>query len=130
MHWFLAVMPRAICLCIQAAKAGIRVTWASWNPQRKAAEALQQEMQSGQVSLQDTILAVNRQGAESQHEVLAGTVSQAEAHRRGWYSHPKPFAWPAAKDAQVRLGGCALCMLCAFELCVFCIVSQHARGKL
>ena len=87
---------------LQVSQAGIRDTWASWNPQRQAAHSLQQQVQSGQISLQDTILAVNRSGVQSQHEVLAGTVSAAEAAKRGWYGHPKPFAWPAAKDAQVR----------------------------
>ena len=86
----------------QVAQAGTRDSWASWNPQREAAHRLQQQVQSGQVSLQDTILAVNRSGAQSQHEVLAGTVPPAEAAKRGWYDHPKPFAWPAAKDTQVR----------------------------
>ncbi len=90
-------------LVLQSAKQGIRDSWATWNPQRSAAHELQQLVQSGKVSLQDTILAQRETGSHTQHEPLAGSIPAADAEARGWYGHPRPFAWPAAKDSQVRL---------------------------
>lgn len=58
-------------------------------------------MHSGQISLQDTVLAQRQAGAHNKQEPLAGSIPTADAKARGWVGHPKPFAWPAAKDAQV-----------------------------
>ncbi|KAL0037130.1 hypothetical protein WJX79_001758 [Trebouxia sp. C0005] len=85
---------------LQAAKQGIRDSWATWNPQHRAAHELQQLLQSGQITLQDTILAQRQAGAYAQPEPHAGSIPPADAEARGWYAHPKPFAWPAAKDSQ------------------------------
>jgi hypothetical protein len=104
LHGFLkgvASYPHCYDLFPQAAKQGIRDSWATWNPQRRAAHELQQLVQSGQVTLQDTISAQRQAGAYAQHEPLAGSIPPADAEARGWYAHPKPFAWPAAKDSQV-----------------------------
>ena len=104
LHGFLkgvASSPHCHILFPQAAKQGIRDSWATWNPQRRAAHELQQLVQSGQVTLQDTISAQRQAGAYAQHEPLAGSIPPADAEARGWYAHPKPFAWPAAKDSQV-----------------------------
>ncbi len=104
LHGFLkgvASSPHCYDLSPQAAKQGIRDSWATWNPQRSAAQELQQLLQSGQVTLQDTISAQRQAGAYAQHEPLAGSMAPADAEARGWYAHPKPFAWPAAKDSQV-----------------------------
>ena len=106
-HPFMPV-PRVI----QAAKQGIRDSWSSWNPQRKAAHELQQLVQSGQISLQDTILAQRQVGVHSTQEPLAGSIPEADAKARGWVGHPKPFAWPAAKDAQVGGDSGDLTALC------------------
>lgn len=88
---------------LQATKQGVRDSWAKWNPQRRAAQALQQSVQAGEVTLQATVLAQLQAGAYAQHEPLAGSIPPADAEARGWYGHPKPFAWPAAKDSQVSL---------------------------
>lgn len=88
---------------LQASKQSIRDSWASWNPQRNAAHELQQLVQSGQVSLLDTILAQRQSSGHTHHEVLPGTIPPADAEARGWYGHSKAFAWPAPKDSQVRL---------------------------
>lgn len=93
---------------LQAAKQGVRDSWSSWNPQREAAHELQQLVQSGQISLQDTILAQRQSGYLSKQEPLAGSIPAADAKARGWVGHPKPFAWPAAKDAQVGGHSCNL----------------------
>ena len=90
-----------LLLLLQAAKQGIRDSWSSWNPQRQAAHELQQLVQSGQIRLQDTVLAQRQVGAHPKQEPLAGSIPAADAKARGWVGHPKPFAWPAAKDAQV-----------------------------
>lgn len=89
---------------LQAAKKGIRDSWSSWNPQRKAAHELQQRVQSGQISLQDTILAQRQVAAHSKQDPAASSTPVADAKGRGWVTHPKAFAWPAAKDAQVGSG--------------------------
>jgi len=93
--------PHCYDLFPQAAKQGIRDSWATWNSQRRAAHELQQLVQSGQVTLQDTISAQRQAGAYAQHEPLAGSSPPADAEARGWYAHPKPFAWPAAEDSHV-----------------------------
>lgn len=79
----------------------MRDSWASWNPQRQAAHQLQQLVQSGHISLQHTIAAQRQTGSHSKHEPFPGSIPAADAEARGWVGHPKPFAWPAAKDAQV-----------------------------
>ena len=104
LHGFLigvAASPHGYNVFPQAAKQGIRDSWAAWNPQRRSAHQLQQLLQSGQLTLQDTISAQRQAGANAQHEPLAGSIPPADAEARGWYAHPKPFAWPAAKDSQV-----------------------------
>ena len=105
LHGFLkgvASSPHCHNLFPQAAKQGIRDSWATWNPQRRAAHELQQLVQSGQVTVQDTISAQRQAGAYAQHEPLAGSIPPADAEAWGWYGHPKPFAWPAPRDSQVR----------------------------
>ena len=79
----------------------MRDSWATWIPQRRPAHELQQLLQSGQLTLQDTISAQRQAGANAQHEPLAGSIPPADAEARG--AHPKPFAWPAAKDSQVSV---------------------------
>ena len=88
---------------MQTARQHVRESWAAWNPQRKAMHELQQQVQSGHITLQDTVLAQRQSGSHAKHEPLAGGIPPSEAKIRGWVGHPKPFAWPAAKDAQVRV---------------------------
>lgn len=104
--------------CCQAARQGARDSWSSWNPQRHAAHDLQQLVQSGQISLQDTISAQRQTGSHSKHEPLPGSIPVADAEARGWVGHPKPFAWPAAKDAQVGL------LQLAEVLHIICVMAQ------
>ena len=110
-------------LCCQVARQGMRDSWSSWNPQHQAAHELQQLVQSGQISLQDTIAAQRQTGSHSRHEPLAGSIPVADAEARGWVGHPKPFAWPAAKDAQVGLRQC-----CCNTAQYLCDVHDASRG--
>lgn len=104
----MAGQPASLFCALQAAKQGIRDSWSSWNPQHKAAHELQQLVQSGQISLQETILAQRWVATHSKQEPAAGSTPAADAKGRGGVAHPRAFAWPAAKDAQVGSGFCML----------------------
>lgn len=103
-----AVSSMVPCLTLpslQASRHALRETWAAWNPQRAASHKLQQQVQSGQISLEDTVTAlrqaVSSSSSSSQNEGMPWEVSAAEAKARGWHCHAGPFVWPAPKDAQV-----------------------------
>ncbi|KAK9808931.1 hypothetical protein WJX72_006568 [[Myrmecia] bisecta] len=81
----------------QVEKHTIREMWASWNPQRAAAQELEAVVQAGQLSLQDTILARTRKPPEPR----PGAVSPEEARARHWYPHSQQFTWPAPRDREL-----------------------------
>eukprot|EP00775_Hariotina_reticulata_P008650 gene8650-8831_t len=87
-------------------KQFLRDSWSSWNPQRAAAQQLEQDIQDGRLTLQDTVNA-KRQAQQEQDMLTAAcstsTRTQSWQHHQqqrpeGAVPHPAPFLWPAPRD--------------------------------
>ncbi|WIA32397.1 hypothetical protein OEZ86_003226 [Tetradesmus obliquus] len=81
---------------LECSRQQIRDSWATWNPQRAAAQQLQEAITAGTLTLQDTIKA--RLEASTPLPPVPGTLAAPEALSRGWYPHQAPFLWPAPRD--------------------------------
>lgn len=81
---------------LECSRQQIRDSWATWNPQRAAAQQLREAITAGTLTLQDTIKA--RLEASTPLPPVPGTLAAPEALSRGWYPHQAPFLWPAPRD--------------------------------
>ncbi|WIA12268.1 hypothetical protein OEZ85_012330 [Tetradesmus obliquus] len=81
---------------LECSRQQIRDSWATWNPQRAAAQQLQEAITAGTLTLQDTIKA--RLETSTPLPPVPGTLAAPEALSRGWYPHQAPFLWPAPRD--------------------------------
>ncbi|KAF6251717.1 hypothetical protein COO60DRAFT_1644728 [Scenedesmus sp. NREL 46B-D3] len=81
---------------LECSRQAMRNSWSIWNPQRAAAQQLQQAIAAGTLTLQETVQA--RLEASGTLPPVPGTLAAPEALSRGWYPHERPFLWPAPRD--------------------------------
>jgi hypothetical protein len=124
---------------LQASRARLREAWQSWNPQRAAAQALQQQVAAGATTLQAAEDARRRAFAPAPAaapRAHAGAMPDGAAAALGWAAHPRPFAWPAPKAPHeyqqhpLQPSGyrCGVCARASERVCVCVRVSctvQH-----